>query len=293
MYFQATTHNDNVQSLTEINRMVSVINLNSKTFQQFVASHPRNYSIVVLFIDIAPHRMCKTCRQILANYQRVANSYRFSDVYSNKLFLAAIFLNEGHRFSDVIRLNATPSFIHFAADGRLPTHEGLDIPNNRISAETIAEWIAHCTEIPIYIEQQSSESLEDVSTEVSTDVSTYVSTDVSTDVYTDETSDQNFDRFDYLDNLGLYIIPLLLLYNMYCKSTAYPGAKEIIIGSLAIAFCIFMMSGCMFNKINTPPLMLQNEHYGIVFVYPSTGLQLWMESFIMMFLCEFVCRRGV
>lgn len=127
---QASSLTERVQQLMEMAMKRSVLKFNGPKFKQYIKATPRNYSIVVMFTAMAPQRQCQICRSVnmytcsceyiaietvnvlnnflCHNFRHandeftiVANSFRYSSVYSNKLFFVSIDFDEG---SDVFQL---------------------------------------------------------------------------------------------------------------------------------------------------------------------------------------------
>ena len=73
----------------------AVIKLNGNKFRDYVKSGPRNYSVLVMFTALSAQRQCAICRQASDEYHLVANSYRYSQFYSNKMFFAMVDFDEG------------------------------------------------------------------------------------------------------------------------------------------------------------------------------------------------------
>ena len=84
-----------------------VIRLNGNKFRDYVRNAPRNYSIMVMFTALSATRQCAICKQAHEEYQVVANSYRYSQHYSNKLFFAMVDFDEG---PDVFQVNTRLKF---------------------------------------------------------------------------------------------------------------------------------------------------------------------------------------
>ena len=57
---------------------------------------------MVMFTALSATRQCAICKQAHEEYQVVANSYRYSQHYSNKLFFAMVDFDEG---PDVFQVN--------------------------------------------------------------------------------------------------------------------------------------------------------------------------------------------
>ena len=71
-----------------------MIRLNFEKFKHYVKSAPRNYSIVVMLTALSSHRECQICRPANEEYQIVAQSWRYSAQFSNKLFFAMVDFDE-------------------------------------------------------------------------------------------------------------------------------------------------------------------------------------------------------
>lgn len=106
----------------------SVIKMNGDKFRRFVKAPPRNYSVVIMFTALQPQRQCGVCRYQVATgrtctafipacicdfktcflfrqadeeFQVLANSWRFSSAFTNKVFFASVDFDEG---SDVFQM---------------------------------------------------------------------------------------------------------------------------------------------------------------------------------------------
>ena len=92
---EANVLGDKVQQLLDLTTKRSVLRLNGNKFRDFVRNSPRNYSIIVMFTALSAQRQCAICKQAHEEYQMVANSWRYSQQYSNKLFFAMVDFDEG------------------------------------------------------------------------------------------------------------------------------------------------------------------------------------------------------
>lgn len=92
---------ERVQQLTDMANKRAVLRFNANKFKDFVKSSPRNYSVVIMFTAMAPQRQCQVCRHASDEFTIVANSFRYSQSYSNKLFFAVVDFDEG---SDVFQM---------------------------------------------------------------------------------------------------------------------------------------------------------------------------------------------
>lgn len=92
---------ERVQQLTDMANKRAVLRFNANRFKDFVKSTPRNYSVVIMFTAMAPQRQCQVCRHASDEFTIVANSFRYSQAYSNKLYFAVVDFDEG---SDVFQM---------------------------------------------------------------------------------------------------------------------------------------------------------------------------------------------
>ena len=73
----------------------SVFRMNGDKFRKFIKAPPRNYSMVVMFTALQPQRQCSVCRLANEEYQILANSWRYSSAFCNKLFFSKVDYDEG------------------------------------------------------------------------------------------------------------------------------------------------------------------------------------------------------
>ena len=83
---EATALAEKVQQLVDSTAKRPVLRLNGNKFREYVRNSPRNYSIIVMFTALSAQRQCAICKQASEEFQLVANSYRYSQHYSNKLY---------------------------------------------------------------------------------------------------------------------------------------------------------------------------------------------------------------
>lgn len=114
--FQALS--EKVQAMLDMNAKKSILRFNGQKFRDYVKGAPRNYSVIVMFTALQPARQCQICRHAHDEYQIVANSYRYSMAYSNKLFFVMVDFDEGSDVFQALRLNTAPVFMHFPAKGK-------------------------------------------------------------------------------------------------------------------------------------------------------------------------------
>ena len=143
--------NEKVEQLMDLSAKRPVIKLNGNKFRDYVKGAPRNYSIVVMFTALQASRQCAICKQASDEYQLVANSYRYSQFFSNKLFFAMVDFDEGTDVFQAMKLNTAPVFMHFPAKGKPKKADNMDLQRVGFSAEAIAKWIGERTEMNIRV----------------------------------------------------------------------------------------------------------------------------------------------
>ncbi len=96
-------------------------------------------------------RGCAICKQASEEFQIVANSYRYSDAFSNKLFFAMVDFDEGPDVFQTLKLNSAPVFMHFPAKGKPKKTDTMDIQRIGFGADAIAKWVQERTEVNIRV----------------------------------------------------------------------------------------------------------------------------------------------
>ncbi|XP_077863916.1 dolichyl-diphosphooligosaccharide--protein glycosyltransferase subunit TUSC3-like [Saccoglossus kowalevskii] len=142
---------DRVKQLMDWNMKRSVIRLNGDKFRQYVKATPRNYSMLVMFTAMQPQRQCTVCRQVNDEFQILANSWRYSQAYSNKLFFASVDYDEAHDVFQSLKLNSAPALMHFPPKGKAKKGDTFDIQRLGFAAEAITKWVGERTDIVIRV----------------------------------------------------------------------------------------------------------------------------------------------
>lgn len=236
---------EKVQQLLDMNAKRPVLRFNGNRFRDFVKSAPRNYSVVIMFTAMAPARQCVICRHAHDEYTIVANSYRYSQAYSNKLFFAMVDFDEGSDVFQTLRLNTAPVFIHFPPKGKPKAADTMDIQRVGVSAEVIGKWIQERTDIQIRIFRPPNYS--------ATVAILLLTAFVGGFLYLRR------NNLDFLYNKQMW-------------------------GFLAVMFCFAMVSGQMWNHIRSPPFLHRSQNGGIAYIHGSSQGQLVIETYIVMFL---------
>lgn len=239
------TLSEKVQHLMDMNLKKSVLKFNGHKFREYVKQSPRNYSVIIMLTAMAPSRQCAICRHAHDEFTIVANSYRYSPIYSNKLFFVMVDFDEGSDVFQMLRLNTAPVFMHFPAKGKPKGADTLDIHRVGFSAEAIAKFVHERTDIQIRI----------------------------------------FRPPNYSGTVAVVTIGALLAGFLYLRrnNLEFLYNKQLW-GTLAIFFCFAMISGQMWNHIRSPPLVHRSQNGGIAYIHGSSQGQLVIETYIVMFL---------
>ncbi|KTG01528.1 hypothetical protein cypCar_00049855, partial [Cyprinus carpio] len=79
----------------------AVIRLNGEKFRRLIRAPPRNYSVIIMFTALQPQRQCGVCKQADEEFQILANSWRYSSAFTNRIFFGMVDFDEG---SDVFQM---------------------------------------------------------------------------------------------------------------------------------------------------------------------------------------------
>ncbi|XP_008109918.2 tumor suppressor candidate 3 isoform X2 [Anolis carolinensis] len=142
---------EKVEQLMEWSSRRSVVRMNGDKFRRFVKAPPRNYSVIVMFTALQPQRQCSVCRQANEEYQVLANSWRYSSAFSNKLFFTIVDYDEGADVFQQLNMNSAPTFMHFPPKGKPKRADTFDLQRIGFAAEQLAKWIADRTDVHIRV----------------------------------------------------------------------------------------------------------------------------------------------
>ncbi|XP_044046417.1 tumor suppressor candidate 3 isoform X2 [Siniperca chuatsi] len=142
---------EKVDQMMEWSSRRSVVRMNGDKFRRFVKAPPRNYSVIVMFTALQPQRQCSVCRQANEEYQVLANSWRYSSAFSNKLFFTVVDYDEGADVFQQLNMNSAPTFMHFPAKGKPKRADTFDLQRIGFASEQLAKWIADRTDVQIRV----------------------------------------------------------------------------------------------------------------------------------------------
>jgi len=242
---------DKVSQLVDLSTKKSVIKLNGNKFRDFVKSAPRNYSIIVMFTALSASRQCAICKQAADEYQLVANSYRYSQLFSNKLFFAMVDFDEGPDVFQSMKLNTAPVFMHFPAKGKPKKAHNMDLQRVGFGAEAMAKFIAERTEVNIRV----------------------------------------FRPPNYTGTVALLMLMSLVGGLLYLRRNNLEFLYNKTAWSLIALFFVFaMISGQMWNHIRGPPFVQKTQAGGVAYIHGSSQGQFVLETyFVMMIYGLIVC----
>lgn len=234
---------DRVQQLTDLATKRPVLRFNANKFRDFVKATPRNYSVIVMFTALAPQRQCTVCRQASDEYTIVANSFRYSQSYSNKLFFAMVDFDEGSEVFQMMKLNTAPVFVHFPPKGKPKAADTMDIQRVGFAAEALARWINERTDIAIRV----------------------------------------FRPPNYSGTLALIILFAFAGGFLYVRRNNLEFLyNKTMWGVWALFFCLAMTSGQMWNHIRGPPFVHKGQNGQISYIHGSSQGQFVFETYIIM-----------
>lgn len=236
---------ERVQQLTELTLKKSVLRLNSAKFKEYVKATPRNYSVIVMFTALTPQRQCSICRHANDEFLIVANSFRYSQAFSNKLFFTMVDFDEGADVFQMLRLNTAPIFMHFPPKGKVKSSDTFDIQRLGFGAESLARWIAERTDVQIRVFRPPS----------------------------------------YSGTMALITLFALVAGFLYLRRNNLDFLyNKTLWGIAAVFFCLAMISGQMWNHIRGPPFVHRSQSGGVAYIHGSSQGQFVLETYIVIVL---------
>nr|XP_054353871.1 tumor suppressor candidate 3 isoform X4 [Pongo pygmaeus] len=237
---------EKVEQLMEWSSRRSIFRMNGDKFRKFIKAPPRNYSMIVMFTALQPQRQCSVCRQANEEYQILANSWRYSSAFCNKLFFSMVDYDEGTDVFQQLNMNSAPTFMHFPPKGRPKRADTFDLQRIGFAAEQLAKWIADRTDVHIRV----------------------------------------FRPPNYSGTIALALLVSLVGGLLYLRRNnlefIYNKTGWAMV-SLCIVFA--MTSGQMWNHIRGPPYAHKNPHNGQVsYIHGSSQAQFVAESHIILVL---------
>jgi len=100
---------------------------------------------------LSSQRGCQICRQAYEEYEIVANSYRYSYLYSKQVYFTLADFDEASDVFNALSISSAPVIIHFPAKGNRKKADTMDISRMGFHAEAIAKWVQDRTDVPIRV----------------------------------------------------------------------------------------------------------------------------------------------
>ncbi|XP_034943827.1 tumor suppressor candidate 3 [Chelonus insularis] len=236
---------DRVQQLSSMVATTSALKFNLGKFKEYVKATPRNYSVIVMFTAMTPQRQCQICRLAYDEFIIVANSFRYSPAYSNKLFFAIVDFDDAYDVFQLMKLSTAPIFMHFPPKGKPKKADTMDIQRVGLNAETIAKWIYERTDIQIRVFRPPS----------------------------------------YSGTVAVIMLLFLIGVFLYVRRNNLDFIyNKTIWGLGAMFFTLTMISGQMWNHIRGPPFIHKAPNGNVAYIHGSSQGQFVLESYIVMFL---------
>ena len=125
------------------------------SFQLYLRTKPRNYSVVLMLTALRADRGCQVCKEAKDEYKIVADSFRFSyghrDVTQDKLLFFAMtdFDEGGGTIFEALHLKTAPVFIHYPPTGKPKASDKFDLSRQGLHSEALAQWISDVTGVKV------------------------------------------------------------------------------------------------------------------------------------------------
>ncbi|CAF3334206.1 unnamed protein product [Rotaria socialis] len=237
---------EKIQQLTDWSLKKPIIRLNSERFKHYVKTAPRNYSMIVMLTAMSPQRQCSICKQAHDEFQIVAQSYRYSSAFTNKVFFGLVDFDDGSEVFQYLKLNSAPVFIHFPPRMKPKKSDYMDISRWGFSAEQIAKWIHDRADIQIHI----------------------------------------FRPPNYSGFLLIILLVTMIGGLLYIKRNSLEFLyNQIVWGMFVVLAILICISGQIWNSIRGSPFLHRNPQTGQIGLFSgSSGYQFIAETYVVFLL---------
>lgn len=217
--------------------------MDANKFRTFVRNAPRNYSVVVMLTALQPQRQCSVCRGAFEDFQVVASSWRHSNAFNTKLFIALVDYDDGgNEVFNSMKINSAPAIIHFPEKGKPKKIDTMDIYRLGFSAEAVVRFINDRTSINIRIVRPPNY----------TAILTY--------------------------SLAFLVVGAVLYWK---RNSLGFLANKTLWSFIILSVIFFMISGQMWNHIRSPPFNHKNPQNGqVTYVHPDFDTQFVSETYL-------------
>jgi len=207
--------------------------------------------MIIMLTALSPQRQCGICKQAHDEYQIVAQSYRYSSAFSNKVFFGMVDFDEGADVFQYLKLNSAPVFIHFPAKMKPKKGDFMDISRSGFSSEQLAKWIHDRTDIHIHV----------------------------------------FRPPNYSGFLLIILLVTMIGGLLYIKRNSLEFLfNPLVWGVFVILAILICISGQIWNSIRGSPFLHRNQQTGQIGLFSgSSGYQFIAETYIVFLLYFGVC----
>ncbi len=239
---------DKIRLLQDSSAKNVVLRLNGAKFREFVKSPTRNYSFVVLFAAMAPHRQCAVCSAVHDEFELTAKSYRLSRQggLGELLFFGYVDFDENVELFRLMNVNSIPVIVFFSSGGKTLTKtDVLDMRRYGYTAESIAKWIWSKSAIKFQVIRPP----------------------------------------ELVGTAGLLVLFFLgsVVIYLRCETCGFFNNRTMW-AIVAVGFCLLMTSGQMWNHIRCPPFLTRTPDGALRYIHGSSNAQLIGESYIVFLL---------
>lgn len=238
---------EKITALKEMAAKKTIVKLNNFKFKDYVKWSARNYSFVVMFTAMEPHRQCSICSVVNEEFQIAAKSFQLTHGLSDKLFFGVMDFDDGSEVFQSLQINTAPVIVYFPPKrkiSRISDLQQLDMQRVGFSAEAIARWITDKTDLDFKVFRPPN----------------YISTFALLTMFFIGSLVMYFkqENFEFLQNRTLWAI-------------------------ITIIFCLTMTSGQMWNHIRGPPFY-HKSHQGVSYIHGSSQGQFIAETYFIFLL---------
>lgn len=238
---------EKINHLKEMSSKKGIIKLNNSKFKDYVKWSARNYSFVLMFTALEPHRQCSICSAVYDEFVITAKSFQLTYELSDRLFFGVIDFDEGSEIFQTLQINTAPVIVFVSAKkkiSRVSDLQQLDMQRVGISAEAIARWITDKTDLEFKI----------------------------------------FRPPNYISTFGLLTLFFIGSLIMYFKQENFEFLQNRTLwATITICFCLTMTSGQMWNHIRGPPFYHRTSN-GISYIHGSSQGQFVSETYLIFML---------
>ncbi len=238
---------EKISYLKEISAKKGLVRLNNYKFKDYVKWPSRNYSFVIMFTALEPHRQCTICKAVYDEFLIAAKSFQLTYGVSDRLFFGIVDFDDGSEIFQSLQINTAPLIVYLPAKrkvNRISDLHTLDMQRVGFSAEAIARWI-------------------------------------------NDKSDFDFKIFrppNYISTFGLLTMFFVGSLVMYFKQENFEFLQNRTLWAVVtICFCLIMTSGQMWNHIRGPPFYHRSAN-GISYIHGSSQGQFVSETYLIFML---------